>query len=293
MFAPKNKIMNFVIRSFTLLLFFSSSLYSENAIPAFSEEEKEHVNHILHYLFKFDQFSHTLFSDKPISASFDQPFYFTNIRNFKELEGYCLLLSSRCAYNQLESSWNLWQSKFSKIQFKNFIFFEKKSPEDSIIMLINKQAFSNIFAVHKELFQKILGEGITEQGLLNKIQSSELSLQDALNNSEELLGLLLGFGYCNSKLFQQRCALSCNYLLDTKFKNEKISKITQKLSATGATNAAYINICTIIPIGFAADLKHAETKKLLKKYDHARHKIAHQLKNTQIVDEIISQLTKE
>ena len=285
--------MNSSIRSFILLLFYSSSLYSENAIPAFSEEERERVNHVLHYLFKFDDFSYTLFSGKPVSVFFEMQFCLEDIKDLKDLERYCLTLSYRCSYNQLESSWSLWQLKFSEIQFKHFLFFEKKSPEKSIIMLINKQAFSDVFADHKELFEKILGEGTSAQSLLDKIQSSEFSFRSALNNSEELLGILLGYGHCNSKLFEQRYKLDDNYVFDTKFRNDEILRINQKLSGTGYTNFAYFNICTISPIRFVADIKHPETKQLLKKYEHVRHTIAPKLQNWQIVDEIISQLTKE
>jgi hypothetical protein len=285
--------MKYAIRSFILLLFLSSSLYSENAIPTFSEDEKEQVNHVLHYLFKFDHFSYTLFSDKPISIFPEIHFCLEDISDLKDLERYCLMLAHRCSFDKLESCWNLWELKFSEIQFKHFLFFEKTSPENSIIMLINKQAFCNIFAAHKKLFEKILGEGITEQSLLNKIQSSEFSLRRALNNSEELLGLLLGYGHCNSKLFEQRSKLSGNHVLNTKFRNNEISKIERNLVGTGPTSFAYFNICTISPMGFVADIKHPETKKLLKKYDRARHEIAPILQNWLIVDEIISQLTKE
>lgn len=243
-------------------------------------------------MFKFDNFSYTLFSDKPISIFPEIHFCFEDIKNLIDLERYCLALSAPCSYSKLESCWNLLQLKFSEIQFKHFLFFEKKSSRNSIIILINKQAFSNTFATHKDLFEKILGTGITEQSLLNKIQSNELSLKGALNNSEELLGLLLGYGHCNSKVFQQRCKLSDNHILDTKFRNDEISIIKQKSISTSPTSFAYFNICTISPMGFVA-INHPETLKLLKKYDRARHKIAPLLKNWQIVDVIISQLTKE
>lgn len=285
--------MKYLIKSFIVLLFFSSSLSSENAIPAFSEEEKEQVNHILHYLFKFDHFSYTLFSDKPVSIFPELHISFEDVKGLEDLEMYCVMLSQGCSYNNLESSWNLWKLKFSEIQFKDFLFFEKKFSKKPAIIFINKQAFSNTFAAHKDLFEKILGAETSEQSLLNKIQSSEFTLRSALNNSEELLGLLLGYGHCNSKLFEQRSKLFNNHILDTEFRNEEISRITQKLMGTSPTSLAYFNICSIAPMGFVADMKHPETKRLLKKYDRTRREIAPALENWLIVDEIISQLIKE
>lgn len=263
------------------LLFFCSSLCSENAAQPFSEQEKEHVSHIMHHLFKFDHFSYTLFSDKPISF---ECFWLQPIKDAKK---YCTLLSYQRPLNILETSWNLWQSRFSDFQFKNYLFFEKRTSEMLTIILINKNAFSKAFLLNQNLFKDLFGKDITEQKLLDRIQSSEFSLYGALNNNEEVLGIFLGFGNCNAKLYRQRSDFSNNYLLNPEFKKNRISRINQKLkSASNSFHYIYV----VPSIGFSVDHSQSETHQLLKKYSQSQRKASKLLRDSQWIDVIISRL---
>lgn len=136
---------------FLALICSFSFLYSENTLPVFSKNEIEHLEDIFDHLFKFESFTYTLFADKPMS--------FENIStsntNHISLRNYCVLFSYKKPINYLETSWNVWQSKYSTHKFNNYIFFEKRYSNYITIILINKKAFSKTFEMNKKIFQKV------------------------------------------------------------------------------------------------------------------------------------------
>lgn len=269
------------------LIYLNAYLLSENTLQVFSESEKESIEYLFDYLFKFESFTYTLFGEKPIS--FEEIYPPTT--NNTSIKNYSILLSYTKPINFLETSWNLWQSKYSKVKFKNYIFFDKKKTDHSTIILINKKAFSKTFEANKITFQLVLGKDLTEEKLLNRIIAEDFSLKESLNNHEGLLGILLGYGTHNSMLFQEKK----DFL---NFRNKIISPEiiknglpeNKKLSPTNKS-FGWVNI--VQPLSFMAKNDHPETKKLIKKYSKTNSKASQFYKNHKLVDVIISKLTEE
>ena len=262
------------------IMLFSASLHSDNAFSAFSEGEAKQVCHILHHLFKFDHFSYTLFGDKPIS------FECLNCKSEDYID-YTMWLTHQKPDDQLESSWAIWQSKFSDFESDSYLLFEKRNAGKAIVVFVNKKAFSETFNLNKEIFQKVMGMDVTPAILLERIKSNEHSLESALANNQELFGILLGFGSHSSKLFKIKSDIYHNHILDSQFRNAQLSEFDQLL------NGSYINFHSIFvvqPMQFCIAPDHDEAKLLLQKYARVQLEASLLLRDVNFVDVIISKL---
>lgn len=278
--------MNFKILLFSLFIYLNSGLFSENTLPVFSENEKQRLEYIFDYLFKFDDFAYTLFAEKPLSFEH----ICTANTSQMPLRDYCVLFSYKKPINFLEISWNLWQSKCREIRFNNYIFFEKRKPEYVTIILINKKAFSEVFITNKITFQRILGKDITEAKLLDQLANDKLSLIEALNKSEELLGILIGYGAHNSRLFQKKYNLLKNNLLNPDIKKSRLVKINKKLAGINGF-FTWLNIIQLVR--FMGEINHTETQKLIEIYAKANLRISKLFKNKPLSDLIIQKLNDD
>lgn len=74
-----------------------------NAVPAFSEQEKESLEYIFDHLFRLGNFTYTLFSDKPISF---EDIYTSNTSHIT-MNDYSILLSYQRPINILDTSWKV------------------------------------------------------------------------------------------------------------------------------------------------------------------------------------------
>jgi len=249
---------------------FCCSLFSEDAFQEITEEEKAHIEYVFDYLFKFDEFSYTLYGDKPLS------FEHINTSNVNHLSliRYCALFSYKKPVNFLEVSWNIWKSKFGNIKFKNYLFFDKENTHYKTIILINKQAFYRVYEKNKNLFKEVLGHYITADMLLKRLTSHELNLMEALNHHQGLLGILLGYGTHNSLLFYNK------KLLFHEIESKKLQGI----------NPYFYWISLIQPVRFLGDVNHPETIQLMNKYEAVNTKVAKIFKEEDWVDAIISKL---
>ncbi len=118
---------------------------------------------------------YTMFGDKPMSFV-----------EFDEIE--------ETGLNTLYPTWQQYQNQ---IPSDNLCFrLEKDADDDEAtpnIFIINKAEFKKTISMHLDKFQKVLGKNITPERLLDSILSDDSNiLENKLNGSEELLGLLLG-----------------------------------------------------------------------------------------------------
>ncbi len=160
----------------------------------------------------------------------------------------------------------------------NFIFFEEDAvdlPNIKFIFLINKMEFIKKIKEYQQLFNDILKCSVTPEKMLTDIESGRLKFQDAIKNSELLLGILLGFGEHNARLYERR------QKLERPKKTEQLllkSIIPQPNFSTVEEEIDYLN-SLLLPFGdynyspiyapivhFVADHSHPETILLDVKY---------------------------
>lgn len=254
---------------------------------AFSQNEKENFEFIFNYLFKFETFSYTLLSDKPIS--------FAELNKAKtdhlNLFGYAALFSYNKPINFLQKKWIYWKNKSEKLNLTNYYLFDKESEYFTTVILINKLAFSKTFKENENLFRIVLGGDITEEKVLSKILSDRYSLKQAVNNHEGLFGILLGFGTNNSLLFHEKQKLlkEKSLFIDSSLSKDRLSEINKVLKPS---HSLFNWITVVQPVRFLADKNSIETKLLLKKYDTDSLKISKMFSQSNFVDLIINKLSE-
>lgn len=90
----------------------------------------------------------------------------------------------------------------------NFLFIDEPSPyseDDLSIFFVNKHELLKCLTTHLSLFKRILGEDFDPHRYLKALESGDVPFRKSLKNSEILLGVLLGYGEENSKLYAERC----------------------------------------------------------------------------------------
>ena len=214
----------------------------------------------------FDPLAHTLHSDKPMT--------------------WLILRPGQKA---------LWDKYSRLFQGPDFIFhsFEHPSNFYSNLLIVNREAFLGVVSQDLLFFQEKLGKDITPEELLGKLQYIKRSSLDVLNGSQELLGILFGFGKANAVAFGRKTSI----ISTTMFRNEtvitdppkalpppsagfttleeEISSLRENLTFFSLNNPAEEHAPYIVGRPYFAALKdHPETKQLREKYFSQRKRIS-------------------
>lgn len=265
--------------SFIILMLYSFHLIGtqnvQETLNAIPNCEKEALEKLFHSLFNGEHFSYTLFGDKPMSLTS----YSTSVFNTDDF----LSLSEL----KFRKRWRIWK-KYEHL-FSMTRYFLVEGPSDKHgrrdIYFINKKYFIEKVNEHLDLFQEALGENITGALLLNKIENNQKYLS-FFDDHPMLLGILLGYGEHNARLYAKRDKLSPFVY------REEIPKIPIKIpnpskgfSSLQEEFNSYFSVLTLFgdtkyfpliihSVHFVADHNHPETRVLQKKYKKMRGEIS-------------------
>jgi len=140
------------------------------------------------------QFGYTIFGDKPVSFA-----------------GYFLDLPSdinflKRSYLYLEQGKTTIEKYKYLLQTKKFILKFQSDPEKKWVQiyLVNKQSLLKKIEEHRDVFKKTLGDYGSAECLLHELSKEDTTLEAICRGSEELKGIMLGYGARNAFLFQRR-----------------------------------------------------------------------------------------
>ncbi len=269
----------------------------KNILSQLSECDKQDLNDLFHVLMDDDQFSYTLFGDKPVSLSGD----YIITPDEDKLSG----ISSGEIFWQ---KWAVWKRNQERFSISHYLFIEEPAynRRDStmvFIFFINKKAFMETVNKNIQAFRDVLGYNVAASELLEKMKK-ENAFMSLLKDNEMLLGILLGYGENNAKLYARRMSLrkfitgkTLSILPEEKpLPSKDFSSIEEEedfLNHQLRPFASYNCEPSIIsPVQFAADLNHKETQLLQKKYSTLRNKISLlYAENNNFLEVTLSQLT--
>lgn len=219
----------------------------ENILEKIPCEERQKLDGLFYGLINHDHFGYSLFGDKPVALSGHTTI--THWENF---------IHSHTTEGTFWKYWDIWEKYLSQIPIKNFLLQKEPSPfcKGDLIILINKQALLKTVQAHSEIFETILGHKIQPEQFLKDIELNKKTFMESINHNVTLLGILLGYGKHNSILFAQKRKI---------FKNSCLQGYGE--------NCPY-SLLRISSLNFMADLKHAETQQLHKKYSKMRNKLS-------------------
>lgn len=270
-------------------LLIKSNCVAQEMIQLLPIDDRESLELLFATFVNSDQFGYTLFSEKPIALG--GGFVKTSYENV--LAGY----RSGCFFWR---RWELWKLHFGKVKFRNFLFIEENfaaCPEIRFVFLINKTLFVKTIRDHATRFHNITGREVDPMQLLSDLELGRTTLQQALSYSEELLGILLGFGEHNAALYAKRQKLEGPLLIPLAFEKEPsigfISVKDEVDSIYELLQSPYdedLEAYVINPVMFAADRAHPETSHLCRKYLKARAKLCKLYRNQSYLEVSLKQL---
>lgn len=236
------------------------------------KEDKETLELLFAFLVNQDQFGYTLISEKPMSLS----------------GGFIKTPYENVLYGYNQSSlfwrrWELWKFHFGKLKFPNFLMIEENfaaMPDIRFVFIINKTLFIQTVLDHSKRFREVTGRVIDPEKLLKALEKGETTLQQAISFSEELLGILLGYGQHNASLYAKRQQIDGPLMIPLALEQspspgfasvqEESANICKSLQASYELVDGY----TIGHVMFAADRSNPITAELCDKYRKAQLKLS-------------------
>jgi len=272
----------------------SGNLSVRNVLNTIPQDEQEALKLLFYELFNENNFSYTLFGDKPMS-----------------LTGY---FTTSLDYNGVPSDedisfwnkWDLWKKYAHDFPTTKYLLIEEPREKNGTkqIYFINKKSFIKKVDKNIKLFQKDFGKNITGSILLGNIENNPKVLY-LFDNKPGLLGVLLGYGKHNSFLFDKRNKLS-SFVYRKKLPETpvKIPDPSEGFSSLQEEFNSYFAVLThfgdpgyspliIHSVHFVADKKHPETIALKQKYRTMRGNISATYAKGDFLEITLSKLTEE
>lgn len=246
------------------------------------------------YLFKdlIDEhgYAYTIFGSKPMSLAdfcLESP---TNLPFYRKLRSKFLMFKRK-------SSLNSWYKYRGEFDLKDFIFLdeEKEWIDCLVLVLINKKNMLRVLREHSSIFKEELGEKFTPESFLEKLEKREVSIATAINDSQQLMGIMLGYGVRNATLFQDRCVFKKAKSQREKNslpEDETITKHLADIEAQCGDFSEFEADAIIPPLYFLADVSHPETIRLKKTYEDDRQKIETLMKKPNFMDKVLQRLVE-
>lgn len=164
------------------------------------EDDKKKIEKLFSYLFLDEGFAYTLLGSKPISTiGFDK----TTPACYREMYPHPLF--------ELEDWWHVWEKYSNLFPMKNFAIFFQNEGDWFEIYFVNKHFCLNEIRNNHKLFVIKLKESRRPIDILQKVISCPNVFRDGLNQSQALLGILLGYGKKNSVSFEKQWQKKSTY----------------------------------------------------------------------------------
>jgi hypothetical protein len=168
-----------------------------------------------------------------------------------------------------------------------FTVLYEENPTEMLFLFIHRKHFVEAVERHSDNFRHILNREVTGEDLLKEGTHKPL-LSEVLANHDELIGILLGFGRENARLYHLRSQLTSekeevdfcekfHYGYPWEKEEEELEKKMDSIGWVSAyvTGAHLKNLDLITLPGFCAIVDHPETLHLKQHYVETRKKIIH------------------
>jgi len=283
---------------FVLLMLFHFYLVGNQsireALDAMPKSEKENLERLFQDLFNRENFGYTLFGDKPMSLTDYSTTSFDS-------DG----IPSKSGL-RFQKRWEVWKKYAHAFPMTSYLLIEDPRERGSSkeILFINKKCFIDKVNEHLDLFQEALGENITGVLLLKKIEDNHQFLS-FFNDHQMLLGILLGYGKHNARLFAERHQIS-PFVYRKEFPKVpiKIPTPSEGFPSLQEEFNSYFSVLTLFgdpkysplvihSVHFVADHKHPETISLQKKYRKMRGEISAIYAKGDFLEITLSKLTED
>ena len=271
------------------LLFFSRLPLNAQSIQerlhSISASDQKDITALFRYLLFRSGFAYTCFGDKAISYD-----CFDLLEEVDRLD------------HQSPFALNAWKKYAHLFPSQNFLFLFHENLEEQLaeITLINKRAFKEVFDVHHAAFVSLFGSDVTAEKLLNLLIKRGSMWNTPMRDHEDLIGILLGYGEINARLYQRRAEI-----IGRKMSVQRLQKVRllpsegfQTLDEELAHLKSHLEnvpdenpfVYAIRLPSFVADKKHPQTVEILNKYREQRNSFSKKYEKGNILEITLKQL---
>ena len=169
---------------------------------------------------------------------------------------------------------DLGREVFSKVSFSwgdNFFYFEEENEEETVLYLINKKVFKNAVEKNIKAFRSFFCLNLTASDVLDSYIKN-IKFRRKMLKDPYLLGILLGYGEENARLYKSMRSINKTHYLKLNVKRKKIASLNIRPCVNFDLVLKPIYPPFYFP-GFVGNPEDDETKKIIKRFKKSRKKI--------------------
>jgi hypothetical protein len=207
-------------------VFLEDKVCVEDACSVLSKDERKDLEALFEHFFFFDQFSYPLFGSKPMSVG--------------------RLLPTK----EYRNGWQAWKKIAPQFDSGKFVIRESMFNGHEVVFIANLDAVERAYHQNRGLFEEAFG-GRMSLDALKECIARENSLFQELIKNDVCLGVLLGYGAENARLFANGAERN-------------------RLKPFSKGHPIFYYFSSVMPVYFACDLNSEETKELRARYKTER-----------------------
>lgn len=238
----------------------SPNLRIERLFKHINAQERDILEEFFERLITQYHFGYVLFGNKPMATC----------GIAKHVDVLYIFSDDALRNQRMQKAWSVWQKKCQLLESDNFVLRLTKNPlcpSMNMLVLINKKLALECITKNITLFRKALGKKIDPDEILFDLETKNSILQDALNNHEELFGILLGYGTHNALMYVKTKPLNKHFPLLNKMAIQFTLPSNQSSTRLTPFNSCDPYLIFIDLPRFGVDKHDQETINLMKFYD--------------------------
>lgn len=268
-------------------LFFPAWSISYN-VALIPNEDRVVLAHFFRSLIQTFGAGYVLYGSKPMCITgYSNPLkqYFDKKKN----STLSFWTGSSASFNEhnllMEAGLAMWKKYAFLFPRKNFFLVDYEESDGTVsIVLINKKMFLKKIKDELPEFERFYNKKITPEVIFHQLVTRDPLFFKMIYKHQDMLGILLGYGTNNAKLFERKVEL---WVALDKIKPHKLNYKTKPASgfASLAKELAFLDLKTQFPeekisnlnfiprVGFVANMQDPETQNLKKRYKTEQKKI--------------------
>lgn len=207
-----------------------------------------------------EEWAYTLIGAKPVTFSVEPEMQFTLYgfapRNLAILNG-----------------WIVWEKYKHYFQHSRFCIFSDQKPtlpRENYLILVDRSQFSQVVYENVNYFQSILHLDSCNPDQLLEQANHRSFLYEVLQDNDLLLGIILGYGRENARLFLE-CSQGKNIVLEPIWGLAAMNRMLDQWNRKSYFE--HWNLSDLFYPSFVSDKESEETRALRDKYSNAREAI--------------------
>lgn len=231
-----------------------------------NKQELFQLSMFLKFLYYESHFGYVLLGDKPMAME--------SIPRHEKItrEWY----KSVTTFNRMIKLFNIDRGReiFNKVVYPEgdgFFYFEEKREEGTDVYVLNIQAFIRVVEKNKKAFI-IDNSKDTSVEKFVCLYCGDSKFRAKINRNPYLLGILLGYGEKNARLYDSKRNINKNHLLSSKVKFKKV----RDLHCSSCIDHSNMTSSYSLPIplpGFAGNISDPETQQIVSSFRKSRKKL--------------------